>query len=112
MRMWSKNFQSHSRMITGLLRYLINLALFLLLVTALSVVATNFVGDVTIYTAAANERREAVHEIIIQNRKPEGGWNSIGLAAPNLRVLIPYLAETIKNLTSVPVTRIYKGIDL
>src|SRR5438067_3822980 len=106
MQMCLKNVQSHSRMITGLLRYPINLAFFLLLVTPLSVVAINFVGDVTIYTEAANERREAFHEIIIQNRKPEGGWSSIGLAAPNLRISIPYLAETIKDLTSVPVTRI------
>jgi hypothetical protein len=55
-----------------------------------SLIQVNFVGDATIYSLNTNRSRELMHEQIIHNQPPEGGWRSQGAGGTNIRIAIPH----------------------
>ncbi len=87
--------------------------LLILLMMVISIVQVNFVGDNTIYSLKSNQRREVLHEAIIHDQPPEGGWAAHGANdAINIRIAIPYLVEFIHRATGVAVVKLYKEVDL
>jgi hypothetical protein len=88
-------------------------ALLVLLMGVASIVEVNFVGDTTIYSLKLANSREELHESIVHNHPPAGGWAERGANdALNIRIAIPYLVEFLHNETGVRVLQLYKGVDL
>jgi hypothetical protein len=88
-------------------------ALLVLLMGIVTIVQVNFVGDTTIYSLKSANIREELHESVVHNQPPAGGWASRGANdAMNIRIAIPYLVEFLHNRTGIGVLRLYKGVDL
>jgi hypothetical protein len=83
-----------------------------LLAGIVSIVAVNFVGDVTIYAPNYIRVREKLHERIIRNQPPERGWSVISENGENIRIAIPYLVDSIHSVTRISISQLYKVVDL
>lgn len=85
---------------------------FLLLASAMLVAGLQyFLGAQTIYHAQLREKRSDVHERIVANQPPEGGWTSIGQNGTNIRIGTVYLAEALRRVSGVPVHIAYRVMD-
>jgi hypothetical protein len=63
------------------------------------IVEVNFVDDTTIYSLKVANIREELHESIVHNHPPAGGWVERGAnGAMNIRVVIPYLVAIVAVL--------------
>jgi hypothetical protein len=91
---------------------LIKRALLVLLMGVVSIVAVNFVGDTTIYSLKLANIREELHESIIHNHPPAGGWTERGAYALNIRIAIPFLVQFLHDETGIRLLQLYKGVDL
>jgi hypothetical protein len=88
-------------------------SLLVLLMGIVSIVEVTFVGDTTIYSLKAANIREELHESVVHNKPPVGGWAAHGANdAMNIRIAIPYLVEFLHEETGIRVLQLYKGIDL
>jgi hypothetical protein len=74
-------------------------ALLVVLIGIVTIVEINFVGDTTIYSMEVANIREELHDSIVHNHPPAGGWVKRGAnAAMNIRVVIPYLVAIVAVL--------------
>src|SRR5271167_4134044 len=87
-------------------------ALLVLLMGIVSIVEVNFVGDTTIYSLKLANIREELHESIVHNHPPAGGWAERGAYSLNIRIAIPFLVQFLHDETAVRVLQLYKGVDL
>lgn len=70
-----------------------------------------WIGPLTIYHGSLIEKREIMHEAILANDPPPGGWHAFGANGINIRVVAPNLAELIHRVTNITVSRAYKIVD-
>jgi hypothetical protein len=89
-----------------------NKVMLILLAGVVSITEVLFVGDVTVYSPHNNHGREMMHERIIHNQAPEGGWSTVGANAVNIRIAIPYLVEFVRHITGTHILPLYKTVDL
>src|SRR6516225_3739663 len=88
-------------------------ALLVVFAGIVTIVEVNFVGDTTIYSLKVANIREELHDSIVHNHPPAGGWVERGANdAMNIRVVIPYLVEFLHDETGARILRLYKAVDL
>jgi hypothetical protein len=87
--------------------------LLVVLMGIVTIVQVNFVGATTIYSLKVANIREELHDSIVHNHPPAGGWVERGANdAMNIRVVIPYLVEFLHDETGARVLHLYKVVDL
>ena len=93
----------------------ITIALILLfsLSCIITLVQTQYVGDLLIYSDEHVENREMLHRFILANELPEGeSWRDLGANGTKIRVGVVYLAEFVSKLLGISVAATYKYIDV
>jgi hypothetical protein len=99
-------------MIWGLSVTFIRRGLFVLLAAIITLISQEWIGGSTIYGAALETKRQAMHEYILQNRLPNGvTWQSLGANSTNIRVGAVFAAEALHRVTHVSVLNAYIVID-
>ncbi|HEX4273687.1 MAG TPA: hypothetical protein VHZ32_20010 [Rhizomicrobium sp.] len=86
--------------------------LLVVLAGIVSIVAVNFIGDLTLYSLRNVEPREWYHQLIIENKAPPKGWTGEGMNGSNIRIAVPYLVEFLHRQTGADVAKLYKAVDL
>jgi hypothetical protein len=84
----------------------------LALCSMIVLVESRYVGDITIYAREVEAARMRMHEAILHNRAPDGGWAAAGGNGLNVRVATVYLAEATNRVTGLSLPRTYKLIDM
>lgn len=79
---------------------------------ALAIINTYYVGDLAIYQDANARSQLAVHDSILNNTTPDGGWSANSMNGVNVRVTAIYLAEAIHDVLRIEVGRAYRLMDL
>lgn len=82
------------------------------LVTALALVLTvinqSGIGRATIYASKNQARRAQLHQAILTNTSPEAGsWKRAGANGSNIRILVPWTAELVRQLTGRSLATVY-----
>jgi hypothetical protein len=86
-------------------------ALAIALAGIIAVILQAWIGPLTIYHGDLGEKREIMHDAILANEPPPGGWHAIGANGINIRVVAPGLAELAHRVTNISVSRIYRIVD-
>ena len=82
------------------------------LVSVLTLANQVWVGGLTIYDASMREKREQAHQVLLENRLPEGEtWSGRGANRTNIRVATVWVAEGLRRLTGQPLHRVYFVLD-
>ena len=82
------------------------------LVSVLTLTNQAWVGGLTIYDASMREKREQAHQVLLENRLPEGEtWSGRGANRTNIRVATVWVAEKLRLLTGQPLHRVYFVLD-
>lgn len=85
-------------------------ALLLILVAGIiAVTNTVYVGNNTTYRL--EDRRLMLHQAILHNERPPGGWKKPGANTTNIRILAVYLAQAMADVGKIDVLRAYRIID-
>ena len=84
----------------------------LALTSAIVLVDSRYVGDLTIYAKDAEAARLQMHEAILRNQPPSEGWAGVGANGLNVRIATIYLSEGFSRVTGLPVLKVYKLIDM
>lgn len=88
------------------------LAFLILAIGTITLGLQTSVGNSTLYAKDLEEKREALHYGILNNRPPDGErWGATGAATTNIRVGSVYLAQGIIKLTGWRPARAYFLID-
>ncbi len=82
------------------------------LCAVITIVQSYYVGDLTIYSAEFESKREALHHAILSNTPIEDTWGATGANGVNIRLLTVYSSEFLHTLTGLSYLKIYKLIDL
>jgi hypothetical protein len=86
--------------------------LLVVLTGSLTLAHQYWVGGATIYDAALEARRAAIHEYILHNKVPIGvRWSSLGANGTNIRIGAVFLAEAVHQATGVRIHLAYKILD-
>jgi hypothetical protein len=86
--------------------------LIIVLVGSITLGLQSSVGDATIYAKALEEKRAAMHDGILANVAPGGrSWGELGATGLNIRIGTIYLAEELRRVTGLAVTKVYKLLD-
>jgi hypothetical protein len=89
----------------------------ILLVVALAgsvtLVSQKWIGDLTVYDQVVEQRRDIVHNAILNNQFPAGAgsWDEVGANGVNVRIATVYLAELVHRITKINLTKVYRVID-
>lgn len=88
--------------------------IFLIIVISgiITVVQSDYVGDVQIYTLELEDRRVAYHDAIFNNNPVGHKWGDRGDSAVNIRILTVYLVEYAHRLTGISLLKTYKLVDM
>lgn len=93
----------------------LRVASFLLLVWLLATITVGmqaWIGGETVYASQLEGRREALHFGILANEAPGGkGWGAIGALSIQKRIGVVYLAEAVRQVTHLPVAKVYQLLD-
>jgi hypothetical protein len=93
-------------------KHAIAIGALLWLFASLTMALQSWVGDRTIYADSLEQRREEIHQSILNNQAPGGGsWAAAGAQSIQKRVGIVYLAEGIRKMTGWTVGKVYKLLD-
>lgn len=84
----------------------------LLVIGSITIGLQSWVGQATIYAKELEQKREALHHAILTNKAPGGkSWDASGAASLNLRVGAVYLAEGIRKITGLTLSKVYQLLD-
>lgn len=93
-------------------RKALGLVLLMWLLATITLGLQSWIGDQTIYSKSLEQKREAFHFGILENKAPGGSsWGAVGGLSIQKRVGVVYLAEGIRKLTHLSVGKIYKLLD-
>jgi hypothetical protein len=82
------------------------------LLACVTIALQSWVGDSTIYSRELEGRREQFHYGVLENKPPGGdSWSAVGAKSIQKRVGIVYLAEGLRQLSHLPIGKIYKLLD-
>jgi hypothetical protein len=82
------------------------------LLVTVTVGMQSWIGDKTIYAKGLEQQREELHFAILTNQAPRGqSWGAVGGQSIQKRVGVVYLAEEIRQVTGLPVGKVYKLLD-
>jgi len=87
------------------------LGLAIALAGVIAVTLQAWVGPLTIYHSDLTEKREIMHDAILANDPPPGGWHAMGANGINIRIVAPNLAELAHRVTKIPLSRVYQIVE-
>lgn len=93
------------------LRLSLQMAMIGLWLGTLTLTMQFWVGDKTVYATEVAAKREHLHQILLANEVPAGGWKAIGANGTNIRVVTPYLAQNIHEVSGLSVSKSYLVLD-
>ena len=78
---------------------------------ALTLTMQFWVGKNTIYSPELVQKREQMHQMLLENRSPAGGWGSVGANGTNIRVVSVFGVDAIHRVTGISVSNGYFVLD-
>ena len=93
-------------------RRALQLAALLGLSAAITLTTQVWVGGATVYSPELKDRRERLHQIILENRaQSPGEKRALGVNTTNIRIGTVYAAEAIHRATGLSISRVYRVMD-
>jgi len=87
------------------------LAALALLAAAITLALQAWLGPVTIYAPGLEAKRLMLHQAIVANAPPPGGWAAVGAASQNIRVTAVYAAQMLHKASGIDILRAYMVLD-
>jgi hypothetical protein len=86
--------------------------LLVLFVGVATMISQYWVGNSTIYRPELEQKRELLHQYLLQNQLPPGvTWTSMGANSTNIRVGAVFLAEAMHRVFHISVLKAYVLLD-
>jgi len=102
------NYSLGSTPCTSLIAY----TLLILLCGAISIIQSDHVGDLHLYSPILQNSRLSSHAAILHNKPVGHNWGERGDNGVNVRVLTIYTVEYLHRTFDIPHLRIYKFVDM